>query len=181
MPAVQQSFVGRLVCLLIGVSHVLLAGCATSVFGPAQDSRFNVQRAKIFLAAGDFRRAIEACQKEIAERPSADSYVYLTYVYQAVDAYLDALARSDRWVMVEQLSLSLAPGRPEDLLDPPDALARIAKELIQESVRKQSDVTAAMAARLDERTVERLWGQQKAWRARKPEGWWFGVPAEWGW
>ena len=181
MLAVRQSFVGQLMCPLIGASLVLLAGCASPVVGSAQDSRSNVQRAKLYLAAGDFRRAIEACQKEIAERPSADSYVYLTYVYQAVDAYLDALARSDRWVLVEQLSLNLAPGRPEDLLDPPDSLARIAKELIQESVRKQSDVNAAMAARLDERRVERLWGQQKAWRVRSPEGWWFGVPAEWGW
>jgi len=47
------------------------------------------------------------------------------------------------------------------LLDSPDILARIAKELIQASARKQSDVSAAMAARLDERTVARLWKEQQ--------------------
>ena len=90
----QQSFGRQLVRLLISVTLVLLAGCATTDFSPVEDYRSNVRRAKIFLAAGDFRRAIEACQQEVTERPSADSYVYLTYVYQALDAYLDALARS---------------------------------------------------------------------------------------
>jgi hypothetical protein len=160
---------------------MLLFGCGLLPDQTVSDSRANLARARTFLAAGDFRRAIEACQQEVAERPSARSYVYLTYVYQAVDAYVDALAKADRWVQIEQLSISLAPGRPEDLLDPPESLARIAKELIQESVRKQSDVAAAMADRLDKREVARLWTQQKSWRARSPEGWWFGVPAEWDW
>ena len=52
-------------------------------------------------------------------------------------------------VLVEHLARSLLPERPEDLLDSPDILARIAKELIQESMRKQSDAAAAIATRLD--------------------------------
>jgi hypothetical protein len=160
---------------------MILFGCGTPHGGTGLDRPSNLQRAKVFMAAGDYRRAIEACQNEITERPSARSYVYLTYVYQAVDAYLDALAKADRWVQVELLSLSLAAERPEDLLDPPNVLARISKELIQESVKKQSDVTAAMAERLDKREVAALWEQQKSWRAYSPDDWWFGVPAEWNW
>ncbi|MER3424108.1 MAG: hypothetical protein C4293_13670 [Nitrospiraceae bacterium] len=60
-------------------------------------------------------------------------------------------------------------------------LARIAKEIIQGSVRKQSDVSAAMAARLDEAVVARLWKQQAEWRKSRPDSWWTGVPNEWGW
>jgi hypothetical protein len=66
------------------------------------------------------------------------------------------------------------------LLDSPDILARIAKELIQASARKQSDVSAAMAARLDERTVAGLWKEQQAWRHRHADSWWLGMPEEWG-
>jgi tetratricopeptide (TPR) repeat protein len=167
--------------LCLGVCAALLIGCGSFHGETLPDVRANLGRARIFLAAGDYRRAIEACQEEITARPSARSYVYLTYVYQAVDAYLDALAQADRWIQVEQLSRSLASGRPEELLDPPDVLARIAKELIQESARKQSDATAAMAERLDKEEVTRLWVQQKSWRVRSPEGWWFGVPPEWNW
>jgi hypothetical protein len=82
---------------------------------------------------------------------------------------------------VEQLYLNLATHDTEDLTDPPDVLARIAKELIQESVRRQSDVTAAMATRLDKATTERLWTQQTAWRAAHPDDWWSGVPETWNW
>jgi hypothetical protein len=141
----------------------------------------HLKRAKVFLAAGDFRRALEACQKEVEEAPSAASYVYVTYVLHAIDGYLDHLAAADRWVGVDQLYWNLIWQGPQDLTDPPDVLTRIAKEIIQESSRKQSDVTAAMAARLDEREVARLWKQQTAWRKERPDAWWAGVPAEWGW
>ncbi|MBI3356446.1 MAG: hypothetical protein HY038_06705 [Nitrospirae bacterium] len=175
----RHALVGRLI--LTGVGLVVCFGCGAFEAGTDRGGSSNLQRAKTFLAAADYRRAIEACQKEVTERPSATSYVYLTYVYQALDAYLDSLVRSDRWVLVEQLALSLSPGRPEDLLDSPDVLARIAKELIQESTRKQSDAAAAMATRLDAPTVGTLWTQQKRWRDTQPDGWWLSVPLEWGW
>lgn len=160
-----------------------LALCACSPVGvqTTRPAPSNLQRAKIFMAAADYRRAIEACQEEIAERPSASSYVYLTYVHQALDAYIESLAKADRWVQVEQLARSLLPGRPEELIDSPDVLARMAKELIQDAVRRQADVAAAMAGRLDEAAVTALWSQQKRWREIRPDGWWFGVPPEWGW
>lgn len=46
----------------------------------------DLAKANRFLAAGDYRRALEACQREIGEAPSAASYIHLTYVYQAIDA-----------------------------------------------------------------------------------------------
>lgn len=140
-----------------------------------------LQRAKVFLKAGDYRRAVEACQAEVQADPSVRSYVYLTYVYHALNGYLEHLAAADQWVRVEQLYLNLATGRPEDLVDPPDVLARIAKELIQQAVQRQADVTAAMAARLDEHSVARLWQEQTAWRQTHPADWWSGVPPEWQW
>jgi DNA-binding ferritin-like protein len=163
--------------LIVGISQTSSTGIATA----GEPTVSNLQRAKLFLAAGDFRRAIEACQHEIAEHPSAERYVYLTYVYQALDAYAEFLGKTDQWVQMEQLYLNLATGRPEDLVDPPDVLARIAKELIQSAAQKQSDVTAAMATRLDDTLVKRLWIQQTAWRKAHPESWWFGVPPEWAW
>ncbi|MGH7232628.1 MAG: hypothetical protein ACREJU_14915 [Nitrospiraceae bacterium] len=147
----------------------------------AEPMRDHLKNAKVFLAAGDYRRAVEACQKHVEEAPSAAGYVYLTYVFQAIDGYLDHLAAIDRWVGVEQLYWNLISQGPQDLTDPPDVLARIAKEIIQESSRKQSDVSAAMATRLDEPEVARLWKQQTAWRKERPDGWWAGVPAEWNW
>lgn len=140
-----------------------------------------LHRAKVYLAAGDYRRAIEACQREVDEAPSAASYVYLTYAYQALGGYLEALAKADRWVAVEQLTLNLATRGPQDLVDPPDILARIAKEIVQESAQRQSDAAAAMATRLDKAETERLWQQQTAWRAAHPEDWWSGVPEAWRW
>lgn len=133
------------------------------------------------MAAGDYRRAIESCQQELGERPSTAAYVYVTYVYQALDAYVDSLAKADRWVQVEQLARSLSSQRPDELLEQPDVLARIAKELIQDAARRQADVTAGMAARLNETETARLWVQQKRWREQRPDGWWLGVPAEWEW
>jgi hypothetical protein len=124
---------------------------------------------------------VEACQRQIDEAPSAESYLYLTYVYQAIDGYLEYLSKIDRWVGVEQLYLNLATRQVEDLTDPPDVLARIAKEIMQGSARQQSDITAAMAARLDNAVVAKLWKLQTAWRAAKPESWWNGVPEGWNW
>ena len=141
----------------------------------------HLKRAKVFLAAEDYRRALESCQREVDEAPSAESYIYLTYVYHAIDGYLESLAKADRWVAVEHLYLNLAIRDTQDLVNPPDVLARIAKEIIQGSVQRQADVSAAMAARLDSAAVERLWKQQTAWRKAKPDGWWAGVPEEWGW
>ncbi len=166
---------GAMLCL------ALLLPMALAPTASSEPSRTNLHRAKVFLAAGDYRHAVEACQREVEEAPSAHSYVYLTYVYQAIDGYLEAMAKADRWVAVGQLYLNLATRNVEDLTDPPDVLARIAKELIQESVRRQSDVTAAMATRLDKVTTERLWTQQTAWRAAHPDDWWSGVPEAWNW
>ena len=141
----------------------------------------HLQRAKIFLAAADFRRAVEACRREVEEHPSARNYLYLTYVYQALDAHVEALAKADHWVAMEHLSLNLSSGGPEELLDPPNVLARMAKEMIQASARQQADVTAEMATRLDPDLVRMVWPQQTAWRKAKPDGWWLGVPPEWPW
>ena len=174
--------------MLTRVTHAMVViGLATGLSVlPAwarngEGTRDHLSRAKVFLAAGDYRGALDACLREVREAPSAESYVYVTYVYQAIDGYLDHLAAIDRWVGVEQLYSNLTFQGPQDLVDPPDILARIAKEVIQESARKQSDVTAAMAARLDQAVVERLWKQQAAWRKANPKTWWSGVPAEWNW
>lgn len=40
----------------------------------------------------------------------------------------------------------------------------MAKEMIQTSVRQQSDVSAAMAVRLNRVTADRLWQEQAQWR-----------------
>ena len=167
--------------MVLGTCLLFIADCATFSAHPSVVTQSNLQRAKIFLAAADYRRAIEACQQEVTEHPSAASYVYLTYVYHALDAYLAALAQADRWVGVEQLVRSLSSGRPDDLIDSPDVLARIAKELIHDSVTKQADVAAAMATRLDKPRVQALWRQQQLWRDQQPEHWWFGVPLQWEW
>ena len=159
---------------------VVIAGATDSVTA-AEGARDNLKRARVFLAAGDYRHAIEACQKEVEETPSAASYVYLTYAYHALNGYLDHLAKTEQWVKVEQLYVNLAYRDLDSLTNPPDILARIAKEIIHESADRQADVAAAMAARLDEKIVARLWKQQTAWRAAKPDSWWAGVPAEWGW
>lgn len=170
----MKRYAGLAVCL------ALLAGGAGSPV-MAEPARNNLSRAKVFLAAGDYRHAIEMCQKEVEEAPSAESYVYLTYVHHALNGYLDHLARTDQWVKVEQLYVNLAFRDLDALTNPPDILARIAKEIIHESADRQADVTAAMAARLNEAATNRLWKQQTAWRAAKPDSWWAGPPPEWGW
>lgn len=166
-----------------GFAILVLWGCGEMTPHTQTDPHpsTNLQRAKIFLAAGDFRRAVEACRLEVQEHPSARSYLYLTYVYQALDAYVEALAKTDQWVAMEHLSLNLSSGGPEELLDPPNVLARMAKEMIQASARQQADVTAELATRLDPSLVTMVWPQQTAWRKAKPDGWWLGVPPEWTW
>jgi Tetratricopeptide repeat len=176
-PVLRRTFLSASVALVL----YTMPGMLTNDAGAASEARGHLQRARVYLAAGDYRRAVEACQRQIDEWPSAESYIYLTYVYQAIDGYLEHLSKHDRWVAVEQLYLNLAMRGTEDLTDPPDVLARIAKEIIQGSVRQQSDVTAAMAARLDQEAVARLWKLQTAWRTAKPESWWSGVPEGWNW
>jgi hypothetical protein len=170
----------RVNIMLVLVAWVLSAGAAGSATA-AEGARDNLKRAKVFLAAGDYRHAIEACQKEVEEAPSAESYVYLTYAYHALNGYLDHLAKTEQWVKVEQLYVNLAYRDLDSLTDPPEILARIAKEVIHESADRQADVAAAMAARLDEKAVARLWKQQTGWRVAKPDAWWAGAPPEWGW
>ena len=175
---------GRLLVLVTAMGIPMgIQGCMAGAAGPGQSGASSdaLRRTKVFLAAGDYRRAVEACQEEVRARPSAASYVYLTYVYQAIHGYLEFHATGDRWGKIEQLVRNLSGDRPEVLIDPPDILARIAKEIIGESVQRESDVTAAMATRLDRPRVEVLWRQQTAWRAANPETWWHGVPVEWPW
>lgn len=148
--------------------------------GPASPaSAPALSKATVFLAAGDYRRALEVCQRQIDDAPSAASYIHLTYVYQAIDAYLDHLSQEEQWMAVEQLSLNLAYRDTEDLIDPPGGLARMAKEMIQTSVRQQADLSAAMADRLDKVESARLWQEQAQWRAARPKSWWQGMPATW--
>lgn len=156
-------------------------GCRAVYSTPDPVHSPHLQRARVFLAAGDFRRAVEACRQEVWEHPSARSYLYLTYVYQALDAYVESLAKSDYWVGMEHLYLNLTSGSPEELLDPPNVLARMAKEMIQAATRQQADVTSELATRLDPAVVAVVWPQQTAWRKARPDGWWFSVPAEWPW
>ncbi|MEP6959298.1 MAG: hypothetical protein ABI980_11260 [Nitrospirota bacterium] len=145
----------------------------------AGSERTSLTKAKIYLVAGDYRRALEACQREIDNAPSVEAYIHLTYVFHAIDAYLDHLSREERWNTVEQLYLNLAYKDPQDLVDPPGGLARMAKEMIQTSVHQQSDVSAAMATRLDKSEADRLWQQQTQWRTANPQTWWTGIPDAW--
>lgn len=80
---------------------------------------------------------------------------------------------------VEQLYLNLAYRHTEDLIDPPGGLARMAKEMIQTSVRQQSDLSAAMAARLNKAVSDRLWQEQAQWRNAHPTTWWRALPDSW--
>ena len=171
----------RAILFLLCVVWWGLAWSGGTATAKAEEPLSQLQRAKIFLQAADYRRAIDACQEEVRTRPSAAAYVYLTYVYLALDQYLNHLAQSDQWVTVELVYLNLASGRVEDLTDPPDVLARVAKEVIQQALQRQADVTAAMAKRLDGSLVLELWKQQAAWREARPIDWWFGVPPEWRW
>lgn len=141
----------------------------------------DLARAKIFLQAGDYRRAVEACQRHIDHNPSVESYVYLAYVYQAIDGYLAFLAKQEDYVKVEQLSLNLTAREVIDIIDPPNVMPRMAQELIHEGLRQQFDITASMANRLNRARTDELWLQQSAWREAQPNSWWAGVPKEWQW
>ncbi|OGW50680.1 MAG: hypothetical protein A2V62_06820 [Nitrospirae bacterium RBG_19FT_COMBO_58_9] len=141
--------------------------------------RISLAKVHIYLAAADYRRALEVCQKEIDDAPSVEAYVHLTYVFHAMDAYLDHLSQEERWVAVEQLYLNLAYKDAGDLIDPPGGLARMAKEMIQTGIHQQSDVSAAMATRLNKSETERLWQQQTQWRQANPQMWWTGIPDAW--
>jgi len=145
----------------------------------AGSERTSLTKANIYLVAGDYRRALEACQREIDNAPSVEAYIHLTYVFHAIDGYLDHLSREERWNTVEQLYLNLAYKDPQDLVDPPGGLARMAKEMIQTSVHQQSDVSAAMATRLNKSEADRLWQQQTQWRTANPQTWWTGIPDAW--
>lgn len=140
-----------------------------------------LHNAKIYVMAGDYRRAVEACQRYLDVNPSVEGYVYLAYVYETIEGYLKALAKKDEWGKVHHLSLNLTSGTMLDLIDPPDVLPRMAREVIGEGVRQQFDVTASMANRLDRARTEELWAQQTAWRKAQPDRWWAGVPEAWGW
>ncbi|MBI4003315.1 MAG: hypothetical protein HY348_16240 [Nitrospira defluvii] len=139
----------------------------------------SVEKTRLYLMAGDYRRALELCERAIQEMPSVKAYLHLTYVYQAIDAYLEQLSQDESWMAVEQLYLNLAYRHTEDLVDPPGGLARMAKEMIQTSVRQQSDVSAAMAVRLDKAESDRLWQEQAQWRKAHPTTWWQAFPDSW--
>jgi len=139
----------------------------------------DLTKTNIFLVAGDYRRALESFQKAITDMPTVQAYVHLTYVYHAIDGYLEQQSQEERWTAVEQLYLNLAYREIEDLVDPPGGLARMAKEMIQTSVRQQSDLSAAMAARLNQDETNRLWQEQTQWRAAHPTTWWKNFPEAW--
>ena len=139
----------------------------------------NVTKTNLYLMAGDYHRALETCQRAINEMPSVAGYIRLTYVYQAIDGYPEQLSQEERWMAVEHLYLNLAYRDIEDLVDPPGGLARMAKEMIQTSVRQHFDASAAMAVRPDKTESDRLWQQQMQWRTAHPNGWWKGMPKAW--
>ena len=69
-----------------------------------------------------------------------------------------------------------------DLVDPPDMLARMAKEILHEGIRQQYDVVAGMANRLDKTRADRtMVGSPGLGKAARPDKWWAGVPESWQW
>ena len=173
-----------MMCLGVGV---ILLGTLPLSNGWAQSDQTPVlpmqslAHAKVYLMAGDYRRAVEACQENIDRNPSVEAYVYLAYVYEAIDGYLGSLAKQEDYVKVEQLALNLTARDILDLIDPPNVMPRMAQELIHEGIRQQFDVTAAMANRLSRTRTDELWAQQTRWRELKPDSWWTGTPDEWQW
>ena len=141
----------------------------------------NLQRAKIYLAAGDYRRAVEACQQYIEQTPSVEGYVYLIYVYHALDGYVEWLAKQDNWGDVGRLAISMVNRGTLDLVDPPEMLSRMAKEILKEGVRHQFDIVAGMANRLNKSRADEMWLERKAWQEAHPHNWWAGVPESWNW
>ena len=144
-------------------------------------SATHLHRAKLYIEAGDYRRAVEACQEYLDEYPSVEGYVYLAYVYEAIDGYLAALQKKDDWVKVGQVALNLTSRELIDIIDPPNAMSRMAREMMHEGLRQQFDMTSAMANRLDKKHTEKLWVQQTKWRQLNPDNWWAGVPEKWNW
>jgi tetratricopeptide (TPR) repeat protein len=176
--ACRRTFIA-LVVLLIFLGQGAASASAESEKTSAVAAHPDLAKTNLFLAAGDYRRALEACQRAIDDAPSAAHYIHLTYVYHAIDAYLEYLSQEERWMAVEQLYLNLVSRDPADLVDPPGGLARMVKEMIQAGVRQQSDVSAAMANRLDKAESDRLWVEQAQWRTANPKAWWQGMPAAW--
>jgi len=180
----RHSCVARcsLFILLVGLWGLLDISKSLAEVDQAQTtSKTELARAKVFVQAGDYRRAVEACQRNIDHDPSVEAYVYLAYVYQAIDGYLGFLAKQEDYVKVEQLSLNLTAREVIDIIDPPNVMPRMAQELIHEGLRQQFDITASMANRLDRARTDELWVQQSAWRESQPDSWWAGVPKEWQW
>ncbi len=175
------------VCCRLFIFIIVLWGLLEAPNSLAQTEQIQVAvntdlaRAKVFLQAGDYRRAVEACQRNIDHNPSVEAYVYLAYVYQAIDAYLAYLAKQEDYVKVEQLSLNLTAREVIDIIDPPNVMPRMAQELIHEGLRQQFDITASMANRLNRVRTDELWLQQSAWRESQPNSWWAGVPKDWQW
>lgn len=169
------------ICALLAWVFLLSGLLLTDVEArPAPESSIGRdEKTGLYLLAGDYRRALESCEQAIQEHPSAESYVRLTYVYQAIDGYLEQLSKDESWMAVEQLYLNLAYRHTEDLVDPPGGLARMAKEMIQTSVRQQSDISAAMAVRLNKSVSDRLWLEQTQWRQARPTSWWQAFPDAW--
>ncbi|MGZ9190611.1 MAG: hypothetical protein ACXW39_11210 [Nitrospira sp.] len=166
----------------LGLIAVLAVSSTVEVHGQATtvSRASHVEKTNLYLMAGDYRRALEVCERAIQEMPSVEAYLHLTYVYQAIDAYLQQLSQDESWMAVEQLYLNLAYRHTEDLVDPPGGLARMAKEMIQTSVRQQSDLSAAMAVRLNKAESDRLWQEQAQWRKAHPTTWWRAFPDVWG-
>lgn len=172
----------RAIIEVLGLFGILAVSSIVEVHGQVTTASqlSHGEKTNIYLMAGDYRRALEVCEQAIQEMPSAEAYLRLTYVYQAIDAYLDQLSQDESWMAVEQLYLNLAYRHTEDLVDPPGGLARMAKGMIQTSVRQQSDVSAAMAVRLDKAAADRLWQEQTQWRKAHPTTWWRAFPGVWG-
>ncbi len=172
--------------LITGILVAILGVCSGQTVYGAQRiqealSASHLQRAKVYVEAGDYRRAVEACQEYLDENPSVEGYVYLAYVYEAIDGYLAALQKKDDWVKVGQVSLNLTSRELLDIIDPPNVMPRMAREMIHEGLRQQFDITSTMANRLDKKRTEKMWVQQTAWREARPDNWWAGVPEEWDW
>jgi hypothetical protein len=82
----------------VWLSFVVSLWVSCGVLPPSggHDSLTHLQRAKVHLAAGDYRRAVEPCQQEVVAHPWAETSTYLTSESQALDAYADSLARADQ-------------------------------------------------------------------------------------
>ncbi len=181
---VKEKLWKMLICLAAGGILILGLQISNSWAQSDQTSATTTEhlaRAKVYLMVGDYRRAVEACQRNIDVNPSVESYVYLAYVYQTIDGYLDALVKQEDYVKVEQLALNLTSREMIDLIDPPNVMPRMAQELIHEGIRQQFDVTAAMANRLNRNRTDELWAEQTRWRKAKADSWWASVPEGWKW